>query len=423
MEKQMLQSTTVHCFRALLLLLLVTCSSPPVRSSPAASNALHNLGGLTHPYSSIFSPLLKALSEHGETRWDPGLRKRIKPEHRYIKYLTDVYKKSPRSQRKVDGDRVYNTIRLIKPQDECLEQSDTESFTQDLSYNLEQIKGKEHLLKSALLYRFDSAHSAPINSVCYLSIHEREQSNQCQLCPGVYHAMNFTTKADRRRTWVEVDITSFLQPLTTFQKKNVHLLVNISCPEEQRTRSNGRRDLLEFSLRSPPLILYLNDTSKITHQRSPVSANEDQRPPNRFQRRGETRRWKRESPKSKGGHKNLDVKLPEILLNSEIPTSECALYDFRVKFSQLDLDHVIVHPPKYNPRYCRGICTTTMGYIYGSPRHAMVQSYIFENIDSSVPRPSCVPSHYRPLSVIISSKDGSLHMKDIEMVATRCTCR
>ncbi|KAM4555463.1 growth/differentiatio [Odontesthes bonariensis] len=425
MEEQKLLPVAVRCFRTVLVLLLATCSCPQVRSSQAASNALHNLGELTLPYSSIFSPLLKALSEHGGSRWNSGLKKEIKPEHKYIRYLTDVFKKPPRVQRSVDGEKVYNTIRLIKPQDECLAQSNKESLTQDLSYSLEQVRRKEQLLKSALLYRSDRDHAAPVNSVCYLSIKEREQSNQCQLCPGIYRTVNFTATADGDlRKWVEVDITSFLEPLVKFQKKNIHLLVNFSCPEEQGSWSNGCR---EFPLRSPPLILYLNDTSKSAQQRSLVSHSAGQRPStasHRFPRSGHKRRWKRESPKGKGGDKSLNIHLPELLSSSEFPTSDCSLYDFRVRFSQLKLDHWIVFPPKYNPRYCRGICPRTMGFIYGSPVHTMVQNIINEKLDSSVPRPSCVPSHYSPLSVMISEEDGSLVFKEFkDMVATRCTCR
>lgn len=120
MEKQMLMSAVLRYFRTLVLLLLVSCGCPLTRPSLAASNALHKLGDFTYPYGSIFSPLLKALSEHGGPRWNPGLERKIKPEHRYMKYLTEVYKKSSRVQRSLDGDQIYNTVRLIKPQDECL---------------------------------------------------------------------------------------------------------------------------------------------------------------------------------------------------------------------------------------------------------------------------------------------------------------
>ncbi|XP_054453792.1 growth/differentiation factor 9 [Anoplopoma fimbria] len=436
MEKQMLMSAVLRFFRTISFLLLITCGCPLVPASLAASNALHSLGGFTYPYGSIFSPLLKALSQHGGSRWNPGLKKQRKPEHRYMTYLTEVYKKSSRVQRSLDGNKIYNTVRLIKPQDECLERSNKDNFMQDLSYSLDQVRRKEQLLKSALLYNFD--HAAPVNSKCYLSLGEQEHSNQCQLCPRVHHAVNFTvsTDAESRRNWVEVDVTSFLRPLLKFQKKNVHLLINVTCPEEQRANGDGRKAPLKFTPRSPLLLLYLNDTSKIAHQRFLVNSKKGERSAaaaNKFhkqivfkreQRIGRKRRWKRESHKSKQGDKGLDIRLPELLPSSEFQTSDCDLFDFRVRFSQLKLDHWIVFPPKYNPRYCRGICPRTMGFIYGSPVHTMVQTIIYEKLDSSVPRPSCIPSQYSPLSVMIFEEDGSYVYKEFEdMVATRCTCR
>lgn len=123
MEKLTLMSACLCCFRAVTLLLLVTCSVPLVASSRPASNAPRSVTDFAYPYDSIFSPLVKALSEHGGSRWSPGLKKKIKPEHRYMKYLTEVYKKSSGAQRSVDGHQIYNTVRLIKPQDECLAQS------------------------------------------------------------------------------------------------------------------------------------------------------------------------------------------------------------------------------------------------------------------------------------------------------------
>ncbi|XP_073343598.1 growth/differentiatio [Pagrus major] len=435
MGKQMLMSAVPRYVHTVILLLLVTDCCPLVRSSMAASNAPHSLGDFTYPYDSILVPLLKALSDHGGSRWNPGLKKNMRPEHRYMKYLTEIYKKSSRVQRSLDGDDIYNTVRLIKPQDECLAPSNKESFTQALSYSLDQVRRKEQLLKSALLYNFDQA--APVDSVCYLSIKEQEHSNQCQLCPGIHYALNFTATADRksRRNWVEVDVTSFLQPLLKFQKKNIHLLINVTCPDEQRAGHDRGKGSLKIILKSPPLLLYLND--KMAQQRLLDDGSKAGQKPataaNTFheqmvfkpeKRIGPKRRWKRESSKSKRGDKSLDIQLPELLPSSEFPTSDCALYDFRVRFSQLKLDHWIVFPPKYNPRYCRGPCPRTMGFIYGSPVHTMVQNIIYEKLDSSVPRPSCIPSHYSPLSVMIFEEDGSYVYKEFEnMVATRCTCR
>ncbi|XP_029020352.1 growth/differentiation factor 9 [Betta splendens] len=438
MAKQTLMSATLRYVHTVLLLLLLARGWPLAGGSAGSSSAPHALGSVPYPYGSIFSPLLKALSEHGGSRWNPGLKRKMKPEHKYMKYLTEVYKTSSRVQRSVDGNQIYNTVRLIKPQEECPVESYKESFMQDLSYSLDQVRRKEQLLKSALLYHFDHDHTPRGSFMCHLSIKEQERSNQCQLCPGVNHTVNFTASAERRsrRNWVEVDVTSLLHHLFKFQKNNIHLLINVTCPEEQGAGGEWQRGPVESSLRSPPLLLYLSDTNKIAHQSSPPGAKASResftaanafhkqmvfKAEKRFGRKG---RWKRESQKSKRGDKGLDIHLPELLPSSEFPTSDCALYDFRVRFSQLKLDHWIVFPPKYNPRYCRGICPRTMGSIYGSPVHTMVQNIIYEMLDSSVPRPSCIPSHYSPLSVMIFEEDGSYVYKEFEdMVATRCTCR
>lgn len=123
----MLMSAVLRCFRTAipLLLLLVTGDLPLVRVSSRASGAQHNLADFRYPYDSILSPLLKALSEHGVSRWTPGDKKKVKPDHKYVRYLTEVYKKSSRVQGSLDGHRIYSTVRLIKAQDECLAQTNS----------------------------------------------------------------------------------------------------------------------------------------------------------------------------------------------------------------------------------------------------------------------------------------------------------
>ena len=44
----------------------------------------------------------------------------------------------------------------------------------------------------------------------------------------------------------------------------------------------------------------------------------------------------------------------------------------------------------------------------------MVMNIIHEKLDSSVPRPSCVPAKYSPLSVLAIEPDGSIAYKEYE---------
>nr|AFG32316.1 growth differentiation factor 9 variant [Canis lupus familiaris] len=116
--------------------------------------------------------------------------------------------------------------------------------------------------------------------------------------------------------------------------------------------------------------------------------------------------------------------LSEYLKHFLFPQHECELHDFRLSFSQLKWDNWIVAPHRYNPRYCKGDCPRAVGHRYGSPVHTMVQNIIHEKLNSSVPRPSCVPAKYSPLSVLTIEPDGSIAYKEYEdMIATKCTCR
>ncbi|KAK2499588.1 hypothetical protein MC885_012442 [Smutsia gigantea] len=52
------------------------------------------------------------------------------------------------------------------------------------------------------------------------------------------------------------------------------------------------------------------------------------------------------------------------------------------------------------------------------------ENIIHEKLDSSGPKPSCVPAKYSPLSVLAIKPDGSIAYKEYEdMIATMCTCR
>nr|ADX86767.1 growth differentiation factor-9 [Anguilla australis] len=385
-------------------------------------------------YGTILSPLLKALSE--QATWGDFAPKLI-PESKYVRYMKRLYRVASKQKRSQEGtsSQLYNTVRLITPRDECLQQS-KEIFMQDLSYNLERVRVNEQLLKSVFLYSFEKDQTSSFTSVCYLDVQAQEHDHQ-QFCHSNHYSVKFPVRTERsRRKWVEVDVTAFLHPLIKSQKKGIHLLINLTCVTDGRpdSRNLGHRGPVELTIRSPSLLLYLNDTSELAYQRWPTAA-ESENPmaglvagaeKNHVQHGPDKRasRWRRNLPNSEVAQSSLAPSPVDHFLNYAFPTDDCGLYDFRVSFSQLKLDHWIIAPHKYNPRYCKGICPRAMGFIYGSPVHTMVQNIIYEKLDSSVPRPSCVPSEYNPLSVLTIEKDGSIAYKEYEdMIATKCTCR
>ena len=118
-------ATVLNYFNTILLLHMVFCHCE--FSSPhASSNAEHTFDTYTkYPYENIFTPLLKALSEHGKTRWNAELKPSVKPERKYMKYMVEVHKKS-RGHRSLDSNDLFNTLRLIKPVEKCLDQRNGE---------------------------------------------------------------------------------------------------------------------------------------------------------------------------------------------------------------------------------------------------------------------------------------------------------
>uniref|UniRef100_A0A8C0EEK5 Bone morphogenetic protein 15 n=1 Tax=Bubo bubo TaxID=30461 RepID=A0A8C0EEK5_BUBBB len=116
--------------------------------------------------------------------------------------------------------------------------------------------------------------------------------------------------------------------------------------------------------------------------------------------------------------------LPGYLQEQGREKSDCSLRPFPVSFAQLGWDHWIIAPHRYNPRYCKGVCPRLLRYDYHAPNHAVVQSFVHQLVDANVPRPSCVPYRYSPISVLMIERNGGILYKEYEnMIAESCTCR
>lgn len=296
----------------------------------------------------------------------------------------------------------------------------------DLLFNLDRVTAMEHLLKSVLLYTLNSPASPSSTVTCVWDLAVKEPMTSGKPPPRVPYS--FTLKKHRR---IEMDVTSLLQPLVASSERSIHLSVNFTCTKDQAPEEG----VFNVPLSVPPsLILYLNDTSAqayhswhsvhSTWRPSPragqhsVEATEVERSPRH--RRGR----KAASTESKKPVLTASFNLSEYFKQFLFPQNECELHDFRLSFSQLKWDNWIVAPHRYNPRYCKGDCPRAVRHRYGSPVHTMVQNIIYEKLDPSVPRPSCVPGKYSPLSVLTIEPDGSIAYKEYEdMIATRCTCR
>ncbi|XP_043843640.1 growth/differentiation factor 9 [Dromiciops gliroides] len=393
--------------------------------------------------SGLLPPLLKVLAN----RHLPGAP-RLQPDSRALRYMKRLYKAYATKEGipKSDRSHLYNTVRLFTPSAQHQQPSWGQVTgvlqSMDLLFNLDRITALEHLLKSVLLYSLKNSvsFSSTTKYMCHLVVKEPECSSP--FCFRSPQSFTFNSQFEFRKNhkWIEIDVTTLLQPLVASNKRNIHIAVNFTCLKDQQ---NPVQDELSdvAILMSPSLLVYLNDTStqayhrwnslryKRRHHLSP-----DQRDLFLFSSEEELT-WGRKSsrhrrdkgigePKAKSPQMPISYNLSEYFKQFLFPENECELHDFKLSFSQLKWDNWIVAPQRYNPRYCKGDCPRITGHRYGSPIHTMVQNIIYEKVDSSIPRPSCVPAKYSPLSVLTIEPDGSIAYKEYEdMIATKCTCR
>nr|AST08413.1 growth differentiation factor 9 [Hemidactylus flaviviridis] len=383
----------------------------------------------------VLSPLFKVLTGHSHQEENDG-GQRPQPDSRALSYMKRLYKMYATKEGipKANKSHLYNTVRLFTPRAECKHPAEGQVkgdlHSVDLLFNLDCVTALEHLFKSVLLYSLDKSvsKSSAITCTCNLIVKEHDPSNQ--VCSSVPHTMTVELK----RRWVEIDVTSFLQPLIASHKRSIHIAVNFTCLKDNEPL-DSKWDFFNMALVSPSLLLYLNDTSEQAYHRrdmNPIWSDLKNSPlMNPSEKTGkepiQDERASRHRRDEDGKVKNTSAppyNLSQFYQQFLFPQNECELQNFWLKFSQLKWDRWIIAPHGYNPHYCKGECPRVVGHRYGSPVHTMVQNIIYEKLDSSVPKPSCVPAEYSPLSILKLESDRSVAYKEYEnMIATKCTCR
>lgn len=213
--------------------------------------------------------------------------------------------------------------------------------------------------------------------------------------------------------WTESDVTSHV---SQFKGGKLVLFVQYTCLESGRVRSAvvrcrtlRKRLPPQNHIRAPALLLFLEE------ERHPMEWTKYikglSHPGSRFRRSKESGSIVSDIPNYKRG-------------KNSVAKNQCKLHSYRVTFRDLGWDHWIIAPHMYNPRYCMGDCPHVLHYGYNSPNHAIVQTFINELVVADIPLPSCVPYKYKPISVLMMEKNGSIVYKEYEdMVAESCTCR
>uniref|UniRef100_A0A4W3H3M2 TGF-beta family profile domain-containing protein n=1 Tax=Callorhinchus milii TaxID=7868 RepID=A0A4W3H3M2_CALMI len=255
-------------------------------------------------------------------------------------------------------------------------------YTHYVQYNLKHLPELEHLVKVAVLLQNATSLELPIR---------------------------LEVKLNNR--WSEADVTSCVLFPNRNNAWKLDLHISYMCTKQGKN-SRGKKRKVPFHLPVPSLLLFLNDTDEAAHQRK---RGEDSQIPVIPKSKILSRKPRQLS--------NIGSDIPNYLRKKNLPRNQCKLRSFLVSFQQLGWDHWIIAPPKYDPKFCKGACPRILHYGYHSPNHAIVQTFINEIIDKNVPRPSCVPLKYNPISVLLKENDQIVYKEYEDMIAVSCTCK
>ncbi|XP_074962639.1 bone morphogenetic protein 15 [Phalacrocorax aristotelis] len=361
----------LHPFTSLLLLLAVPLSW-------AANQSLPSPGSLP-AFPPL--PLLQALQVRapGSRGWQAG-----PASGQPLRYMLNLYRRAADSEGRPRHGRslVTNTVRLVRASSHGGQPWAGRWYMQPLTYHLEGQPEVEHLLQATVVY-LPSLPLARGRLLCALELAATGEAPGALLSPATRP----------RHGWAEADVTPYL----ALGNGSVgSLSLRHVCVRASRV---GGRDA-PVTPSHPFLLLYLNDTQ--TGLAPPAA---------------EPHRHRRDTGM-------LAHDLPGYLREQGREKSDCSLRPFPVSFAQLGWDHWIIAPHRYNPRYCKGACPRLLRYDYHAPNHAVVQSLVHQLVDANVPRPSCVPYRYSPISVLMIERDGGILYKEYEnMIAESCTCR
>ncbi|XP_046565760.1 nodal-like [Haliotis rubra] len=101
----------------------------------------------------------------------------------------------------------------------------------------------------------------------------------------------------------------------------------------------------------------------------------------------------------------------------------CRLYDFEVDFTTIGWGQWIIHPTRFNSKFCYGNCPSPIDMRLKPTNHALLQSLMRSKRSKVAPAPCCVPTKLEPLSMMYV-EDGEVVVRHHEdMIASECGCR
>lgn len=157
----------------------------------------------------------------------------------------------------------------------------------------------------------------------------------------------------------------------------------------------------------PLLIVYSNDgTSSATVQTKPDMTSS---------RRSRKRHRKRsaQTPTTTGSRKSGRKK-----------DNRCRRHELHVDFAEVGWNDWIIAPAGYEAYSCQGDCPYYLPDNLNSTNHAVVQTLVHSVNPQLVPKPCCVPTSLKPISILYVDNSEKVIIKNYQdMVVEGCGCR
>ena len=104
-------------------------------------------------------------------------------------------------------------------------------------------------------------------------------------------------------------------------------------------------------------------------------------------------------------------------------SGRCRPHDLFVDFDQIGWGKWIVYPKRYNAFYCGGRCQSPVTWEMDPTNHAVLQSLMRLKNRKKVPRPCCVATKLKPISMLYYERDAIVVRHHEKMIVDRCGCR
>ena len=101
----------------------------------------------------------------------------------------------------------------------------------------------------------------------------------------------------------------------------------------------------------------------------------------------------------------------------------CKMYDFHVDFTVIGWGEWIIHPKRFNSKFCFGQCPSPIEAKYHPTNHAMLQTLMRMKLPNVAPSPCCVPTKLKAVSMLYVEYDEIVVRSHEDMVVDQCGCR